>query len=118
MALALRKPVVLPLSEERRRPMLAFAESLSETMFKLTNIVMLFAPIGVGAAIAYTVAQMGVGILGNLAKLLGTLYLALIAFLGLVLLPVALIARVPVRRFLKAIAEPVSIASGWMPAPA
>ena len=53
---------------------------------------------------------MGLGILVNLAKLLGTLYLALAAFLLLVLLPVALVAGVPLRRFLKAIAEPVSIA--------
>jgi proton glutamate symport protein len=98
------------LPEARRRPLLTLAESLSETMFKFTNLVMLFAPIGVGAAIAYTVGHMGLGILVNLAKLLATLYLALVGFLLLVLLPVALVARVPLRRFLKAIAEPVSIA--------
>ena len=98
------------IAEARRRPMLTFCESLSETMFKFTNIVMYFAPIGVGAAIAYTVGHMGLGILLNLFKLLATLYLALIAFLVLVLLPVALIARVPVRRFVAAVAEPVSIA--------
>jgi proton glutamate symport protein len=98
------------LDEERRRPMLLFAQSLSETMFKFTNIVMYMAPVGVGAAIAYTVGHMGLGILTNLFKLLATLYLALAAFLLLVLLPVALVARVPLRRFLRAIAEPVSIA--------
>jgi proton glutamate symport protein len=98
------------LPEPKRRPLLALAESLSETMFKFTNIVMLFAPVGVGAAIAYTVGHMGLGILVNLAKLLATLYLALVSFLLLVLLPVALAARVPLRRFLAAIAEPVSIA--------
>jgi proton glutamate symport protein len=98
------------LPEPKRRPLLSLAGSLSETMFKFTNIVMLFAPIGVGAAIAYTVGHMGLGILVNLAKLLATLYLALLAFLLLVLLPVALVARVPLRRFLGAIAEPVSIA--------
>ncbi len=98
------------LSEAKRRPMLAFAESLAETMFKFTNIVMLFAPIGVGAAIAYTVGHMGLGILVNLFKLLATLYVALIVFLLGVLLPVALVARIPIRRFVKAIAEPVSIA--------
>src|SRR5260221_11515421 len=98
------------LSEPRRQPMLAFAESLSETMFKFTNIVMYFAPIGVGAAIAYTVGHMGLGILTNLFKLLATLYRALAAFLLFVLLPVALVARVPLRRFLSAITEPVSIA--------
>jgi proton glutamate symport protein len=98
------------LSEAKRRPMLAFAESLSETMFKFTNLVMLFAPIGVGAAIAYTVGHMGLGILVNLFKLLATLYVALIFFLLFVLLPVALLARVPIRAFARAIAEPVSIA--------
>ena len=98
------------LPEEKRRPMLAFASSLSETMFKFTNIVMYFAPVGVGAAIAYTVGHMGLGILYNLFKLLATLYAALFAFLLLVLLPIALLARVPLRRFVAAVAEPVSIA--------
>jgi proton glutamate symport protein len=98
------------LGEEKRRPMLAFCESLSETMFKFTNIVMLFAPIGVAGAIAYTVGTMGFGVLVNLFKLLATLYAALAVFLTCVLLPVALIARLPVRRFIKAVAEPVSIA--------
>ncbi len=98
------------LPEARRRPMLAFAESLSETMFQFTNLVMLFAPVGVGAAIAYTVGHMGLGVLVNLFQLLATLYLALTAFLLLVLLPVALLFRVPIRRFVRAIAEPVSIA--------
>ncbi|HUR37455.1 MAG TPA: cation:dicarboxylase symporter family transporter [Terriglobales bacterium] len=98
------------LDEKRRKPMLAFAESLSETMFKFTNIVMYFAPIGVGAAMAYTVGHMGLGILKNLFMLLGTLYAALLVFMLVVFLPVALIFRVPIKRFAKAIAEPVSIA--------
>src|SRR5947209_4425405 len=85
--------------EEKRRPMLAFCESLSETMFKFTNIVMLFAPIGVAGAMAYTVGTMGFGVMANLAKLLATLYAALIVFILCVLLPVALIARLPIRRF-------------------
>jgi proton glutamate symport protein len=96
--------------EAKRKPMLAFCESLSETMFKFTNIVMLFAPVGVGAAIAYAVAHMGLGILVNLFKLLLTLYAALFVFIGCVLLPIALIAKVPIRKFIKAVAEPVSIA--------
>jgi len=98
------------LPEPRRRPLLIFCESLSETMFKFTNIVMLFAPIGVGAAIAYTVGHMGIGILVNLFKLLATLYAALVVFVLVVLLPVALLARVPIRRFMAAVAEPCSIA--------
>lgn len=98
--------------EEKRRPMLAFTESLSEVMFKFTNIIMLFAPIGVMGAIAYTVATTGVGILGNLVKLLLALYVALAVFLGLVLFPIALAFGVPMRRFLRAVAEPATIAFG------
>lgn len=97
-------------SEKRRQPMLDFCESLAQTMFKFTNIVMMYAPIGVGAAIAYTVGHMGLGILKNLAALLATLYAALTCFMLLVLLPVALVARVPIRRFISSIAEPVTIA--------
>ena len=96
--------------EPRRRPMLTFTETLAETMFRFTNIVMLFAPIGVGAAIAYTVGHLGIGILVNLAKLLATMYVAVAVFIAGVLLPVALIARVPLRRFIAAAAEPTSIA--------
>jgi Na+/H+-dicarboxylate symporter len=79
-------------------------------MFKFTNIVMLFAPFGVGAAIAYTVATTGLGVLKNLALLLVTLYIALAIFLLLILLPIALLARVPLRDFIRASTEPASIA--------
>lgn len=98
--------------EERRRAMLDFCESLAEVMFKFTNIVMLFAPIGVGAAIAYTVGHTGLGVLVNLAKLIVALYVALIIFILVVLLPVLAMIRVPLRAFLKAIAEPATIAFG------
>jgi proton glutamate symport protein len=98
--------------EDRRRPLLAFTESLAETMFKFTNLVMYFAPLGVGAAVAYTVGSTGTGILLNLAKLLATLYAALLAFILGVLLPVAIAVRVPLRKFIAAVAEPVSIAFG------
>jgi proton glutamate symport protein len=79
-------------------------------MFKFTNIVMMFAPIGVGAAIAYTVGHLGLGVLVNLFKLLATLYAALLVFITCVLFPIAVIGGVPIRKFVKAIAEPVSIA--------
>jgi proton glutamate symport protein len=71
---------------------------------------MYFAPIGVGAAIAYTVANLGLGILVNLFKLLATFYVAVIVFIVAVLLPVALMVRLPLRRFIQSVAEPVSIA--------
>ncbi|MGK2864453.1 MAG: dicarboxylate/amino acid:cation symporter [Chitinophagaceae bacterium] len=99
------------LNERKKRPMLEFAESLAEAMFKFTNIIMYFAPFGVGAAIAVTVGHLGIDILKNLGLLLITLYLALITFLLLVLLPIALwVAKVPLAKFIQAIKEPVSIA--------
>lgn len=97
-------------AEAKRRPMLAFCESLAEVMFRFTNIVMLFAPVGVGAAIAYTVANTGMHVLFNLAKLLATFYVAVAIFALCVLLPVVLIMRIPLKRFLRAVAEPASIA--------
>ena len=100
------------LSEAKRRPMLAFCESLSEVMFKFTNLVMYMAPLGVGAAVAYTVGHSGFGVLGSLLKLLLTLYAALVVFILAVLLPIALLFRVPLRSFLRAVAEPTSIAFG------
>ncbi len=100
------------ISEDKRRPLLTLCESLAETMFKFTNIVMYMAPLGVGAAIAYTVGHSGFAILGNLLKLVLTLYAALVVFIVGVLLPVALLCRVPLKRFIKAVAEPVTIAFG------
>ena len=98
------------LSETKRAPLVRLAESLTETMFVFTNFVMLYAPIGVGAALAYTVAQSGLGVMLNLGKLLLTLYVALILFALLAMLPAALLARLPLREFLRAIAEPATIA--------
>ena len=98
------------LSMQNRAPLLRVIESLTETMFAFTNIVMYYAPVGVGAAMAYTVGQMGPGVLFHLGRLLLTLYAGLVAF-GLVgLLPAALLAGVPIRRFLRAVAEPATIA--------
>ncbi len=96
--------------EARRAPMLRVIESLTETMFAFTNLIMYLAPLGVGAALAYTVASAGVGTLLSLGKLLLTLYVALGVFAVCAMLPTALIARVPVRGFLKAVAEPATIA--------
>ena len=98
------------LREKFREPMIRFTGALAETMFKFTQIVMYFAPVAVFAAIAYSIGHMGPGILVNLFKLLATLYVSLILFLLFVLLPVALIFKVPVKKFVRAIAEPVSIA--------
>jgi len=95
--------------EPKRRPMLAFAESLSETMFKFTNLVMYAAPIGVFGAVAYTVGHMGLAVLLPLLKLLATMYIALVFFIICVLLPILLLARIPLKRFFRAATEPVTL---------
>ncbi len=101
---------VAMLKDQHRTRMVHFAESLSETMFKFTNLVMFLAPVAVFAAIAYSVGHMGLSILGNLIQLLATLYAALILLLVLVFLPVALVMKIPVRNFIRAVSEPATIA--------
>jgi proton glutamate symport protein len=101
---------VAMVSEKYRNPILRFSESLSVVMFKFTNIVMMFAPFAVFSAIAYSVGHMGLNVLVNLFELLATLYVALIIFLLFVLLPIMLVMKIPIRKFIKAVAEPATIA--------
>ena len=95
---------------EKGRPFVEWCEILAETMFKVTHIVMLYAPIGVGAAIAVTIGRSGIGVLVNLAYLVFTLYLALVVFALFVLLPVMYFFKIPVREFIAAVKEPALIA--------
>ena len=96
--------------EKTREPILNFAESLTQTMFRLTNIVMYFAPIGVGAAMAFTVGNLGINALLPLGKLVLTAYAAFLALVLFVFVPIIYFARLPLGRFLKSIAEPATIA--------
>ncbi len=98
------------MSEAKRAPMLRLCESLTEVMFAFTNFVMLYAPIGVAAALAFTVAQSGLGVMLNLGKLALTLYISILLFALLAMLPALLLARLPLREFLRAVAEPATIA--------
>jgi proton glutamate symport protein len=95
---------------ERGKPVLHLCESISHVMFKFTEYVMQFAPIGVGAAMAHTIAIEGIDILKNLGMLIGSLYVALILFVVFILGTVALIVRLPFKAFFKAVREPFSIA--------
>ncbi|MBY0549604.1 MAG: cation:dicarboxylase symporter family transporter [Candidatus Obscuribacterales bacterium] len=97
-------------SAVKAEPVLKLCESLSEVMFKYTGYVMRLAPYGVAGAMAATVGQHGLTVLLDLGKLVGTLYLALFLFALVVLLPVALIARVPIKDFIGAVKEPVILA--------
>jgi proton glutamate symport protein len=95
---------------EKGKPIIRAMESLSQIMFKFTNYVMMFAPFGVGAAMAHTIGTQGLGVLVNLGKLILSLYLALIILVVLVFGLVILIARVPLRQFVRAVREPATLA--------
>ena len=96
--------------QAKRRVIVEFCDAVAETMFKLTGIVMKYAPIGVGAAIAVTVGHRGLSVLINLGLLILTLYGALIVFSIVVLVPVALLLKIPLRKFISTVREPALIA--------
>lgn len=97
---------------KKAKAVVEWCQSLADIMFKFTEYVMMFAPVGVGAAMAYTIAhnEQGLGVLKNLGALILTLYGALIFFSGVVLLPIALIFKVPLRDFFNAVKTPAAIA--------
>lgn len=97
-------------SEEKRKPMLQFTESLSEVMFKFTHIVMYFAPFAVLGALAYSIASFGFEIMKNLALLIATLYGALMVFILFVLVPIGFIIKLNFKKFISTISEPVALA--------
>ena len=101
---------LLMVAEEKRKPILTFFDSLAETMFKFTNIVMKFAPIGVGAAIAVTVGHRGLEVLYNLGLMILTFYVALTFFVVFVLIGVMLIFKIPIKKFFTTVKEPALIA--------
>ena len=94
---------VTSIGKEKCEPVVKWCESLADIMFRFTEFVMKFAPIGVGAAMAYAVSHSGLEVLKNLAMLVGTLYVALLIFCLTVLLPVALLFKDPLRDFINAV---------------
>src|SRR5262245_29640015 len=95
---------------QTRAVVITALDALAEVMFKFTGLVMAFAPVGIAAAVAVTVGSGGLKVLGNLALLILTLYAALVVFIVVVLIPVALWARVPLGKFGRAVKEPALIA--------
>jgi proton glutamate symport protein len=93
-----------------KETMLAFAEGVAEVMFKFVGIIMRYAPIGIGAAMAVTVGHSGIDVVVNLGKLVLTLYGALVVFVLVALVPAALIARIPIRAFARQVKDPAVIA--------
>jgi proton glutamate symport protein len=97
------------LAEKKRAPLLAVLQALADVMFQLTRIIMYLAPVAAGAAIAYTVGGTGIAALLPLTKLAFTFYGSLVVFCLLVLLPILLLFRIPVGRFIQAVGEPAAI---------
>jgi proton glutamate symport protein len=95
---------------EKGRPVLDVLESTAQVMFRFTGYVMMFAPIGVFAAMASTVGSKGLVVLFTLGKLVGLMYVGLAVFALLVLGTVSYLIRVPFLSFVRAIREPFLIA--------
>jgi len=95
---------------EKGKPIVTVADSLMQVMFKFTNYVMMFAPIGVGAAMAHTIGTQGLGVLLNLGNLILSLYLALVIFIVVVFGSVILLLRIPLWQFVRAVREPATLA--------
>lgn len=95
---------------EKGQPIVRAMDSLAQIMFKFTNYVMMFAPVGVGAAMAHTIGTQGPGVLLNLGKLILSLYIALIIFVVIVFGIVIRLARVPLWQFFRAVREPAALA--------
>jgi aerobic C4-dicarboxylate transport protein len=92
---------------ERARPVIVFIDSLTHVVFRVTNILMKFAPIGAFGAMAYTVGKFGVASLGPLAKLIATFWLTSIFFVVIVLGIITWIAGFNIFRFLSYIKEEI-----------
>lgn len=95
---------------QKAKPVLDFLTSLSDIMFKFTEFVMYFAPLGVFGAISYTIAQNGMGIMVNYAKIIFSLYFALAVFVSIVLLIACRIVGISFYSLIKAIREPALLA--------
>ncbi len=95
---------------EKAKPVVDVLNSLASIMFKFTEYVMFFAPIGIFGAIAYTVGSNGINILLNYGKIILSLYVALAAFVLFVLVVACKIVKISVRALCKALQEPALLA--------
>ena len=95
---------------QKAKPVMDLLQSLSQIMFKFTEYVMYFAPLGIFGAIASTVGMNGLSILKNYAKIIFSLYTALAVFVLLVLFIACKYARISLRNLLKVIQGPAFLA--------
>jgi len=102
--------IALIMIGEKKKPIIDLCESLTEVMFKYTAIIMRFAPIGVGAALAFVVGSKGISVVVHLFAMIMSFFLALLVFVISILIPVMLICKIPVRKFFSAVKEAAIIA--------
>ena len=95
---------------QKEKPIMDFLNSLSEVMFKFTEYVMWFAPVGVFAAIASTIGNSGIGILKNYVKIVFSLYFALALFLVFIVFLVCIVVKIPVKGLIKILKDPALLA--------
>ena len=95
---------------QKAKPIMDFLNSLSEVMFKFTEYVMWFAPVGVFAAIASTIGSSGIGILKNYVKIVFSLYFALVVFIIFIILMVCYIVKVPFKGLIRTLKDPALLA--------
>lgn len=103
--------ISLTLIGEKGEPVVRLFESFAEAMYKLTEIVMAFAPFGVFGLIAYVSGSYGLDVLLPLAKVIGVAYLAsvlhvLVVYSGLL----ALLGRLNPLRYLSGILDALVVA--------
>lgn len=95
---------------QKAKPVMDLLNSVCQIMFKFTEFVMLFAPVGIFGAISYTIGSNGLVVLKNYAKIIGSLYFALFIFVVLVLFIACKIVGISLRALLRAIEEPALLA--------
>ena len=95
---------------KKAKPVLDILNSVASIMFKFTEFVMYFAPIGIFGAIAYTIGKNGIEILKDYASIIGSLYLALAIFVLLVLSAACFIVKISLKDLIKALHEPALLA--------
>lgn len=95
---------------KKAKPVMDILQSTAAIMFKFTEYVMYFAPLGIFGAIASTIGANGIIILKNYAKIILSLYFALALFVGIVIFAACKIVHISLRNFIRAIAEPAFLA--------
>ncbi len=95
---------------EHGKPIIKAFESLSHVMFKVTNFVMNFAPIGVFGAITAVVIQQGLDVLGGYLYLILCFFGGLFIFVFVILLIICYAFKINYIKLLKDIKEPILLA--------